>query len=191
MSVNVESLGIDWKGHYSFNGEELLSAALDVAGAVDPTRVADIANAALLYKNGDILGGTISAIGVISYAGDLAKLTRIGRNVRIITDAVSAVDRGGGLTKSLRKNMIRAYGGAPAGAQAHHILPKKFKKEFGDVGLNINDPQYGVWLESHHHLSNAREYNIAWEKFFKYNHDYTEEQVLEEAKYYMHRIYGK
>ena len=191
ISVNVSSLGINWGGQYQLDGEKYLSAALDIAGFFDPTGISDAANASYQFSKGRYFDGVMSLVSIISYAGDLAKLTRVGRDVRIISDAVSLAGRGGGLTKSLRTNMIRAFGDAPAGAQAHHILPKKFERYFNDVGLNINDPKYGEWLEPHLHLTKAREYNEAWKEFFNKHPDYTEEMVLEQAKYFMSRIYGK
>lgn len=191
VNVDVSRIGINWGGQYQLEGEKYLSAALDVAGIFDPSGISDIVNAGYQFSKREIFAGAMSLVSAIPGPGDVAKLTRVGKDVRILSDAVSLVDKGGGLTKSLRANMIRAFGSAPDGAHAHHILPKKFKDRFDDVGLNINDPQYGAWLESHHHLSKAREYNAEWEAFFKDNPNYTSEQVLEEAKLLMLKIYGK
>lgn len=50
------------------------------------------------------------------------------------------------------------------------------------IGINIHDPKYGVWLESTLHNKLSHKYNEAWEKFFKANPTYTEEQVMEYAQ---------
>lgn len=53
LSVNVGKWGIDWKGNFCLEGSATLSAALDLAGILDPTGAADIANAILLVTDRD------------------------------------------------------------------------------------------------------------------------------------------
>ncbi len=65
LDVSVASLGIDFGGNYSLSGNDLLSAALDLAGFVDPTGIADGANAVLQAKDRKWGGAFISAISVI------------------------------------------------------------------------------------------------------------------------------
>ncbi len=70
-------------------------------------------------------------------------------------------DRGG-----LRRNM----GDPPfEGAQAHHKLPWLFKDKFAQAGLDVNDPQYGSWVEPHAHARFSYGYNRQWRLFFKNN----------------------
>ena len=73
MSVNISRLGVDWNGNYSFEGNELLEAALDIAGVFDPTGVADAANASLQLSEGKYGDAFVSALGLIPYVGDVAK----------------------------------------------------------------------------------------------------------------------
>jgi RHS repeat-associated protein len=54
--------------------------------------------------------------------------------------------------------------------QAHHDLPKKFKEEFDDAGLDINDPAFGRWVEGtppgdHQRWTQALERE--WTEFFE------------------------
>lgn len=76
---------------------------------------------------------------------------------------------------NFRDNLGRLTGGIPDGMQAHHTLPYKFEKKFSDIGINIHDPEYGVWLDSTLHNKLSQEYNKAWEKFFIDNSSYTAE----------------
>lgn len=185
MSVNISRLGVDWKGNYSFEGNRLLGVALDVAGIFDPTPTSDLANASLQWSEGRHMDAVVSALGTIPYAGDLAKLTRVGKDIRIISDAVEGVR----FTKNLRKSLTRTTGHAPKGMQAHHIFPRKFEKYFSRHGIDINDPKYGVWMDEHRHLSGAWEYNKEWEDFFLKNDDLTKEKIMEHAEELMNKIY--
>ena len=93
-TFSVSSLGIDWKGNYTLEGEDLLSAGLDLVGIIDPTGVADAANAALQFRGGDYWGAGASLLGVIPYVGDLAKAGKVGKDLRIIEDAIGATSKG-------------------------------------------------------------------------------------------------
>ncbi len=94
IDVDASSLGIDFGGNYTLNGEDVLSAGLDIVGIVDPTGVADGLNAGLQAKNGDWLGAGISALGIIPYVGDIPKVGKIGKDVKIIRRAVENVSSG-------------------------------------------------------------------------------------------------
>ena len=187
MSVNISRLGVDWKGNYSFEGNRLLGVALDVAGVFDPTPTSDLANASLQWSEGRHVDAVVSALGTIPYAGDLAKLTRVGKDIRIISDAVEGVR----FTKNLRKNLTRTTGPAPKGMQAHHIFPRKFEKYFAKRGIDINDPKYGVWMDERKHLSGANAYNKEWEAFFEKYSNATKEDIMKKAEELMQKVYGK
>lgn len=58
---------------------------------IDPTGVADGLNAGLQAKNGDWLGAAISTAGIIPYIGDVAKIGKISKDVKIINNAIDAV----------------------------------------------------------------------------------------------------
>ena len=191
LNLNVSHFGIDWGGHHTIVGQEYVSAALDIAGVFDQSGVSDAINASYLFFSGKYLDSALSAIATIPILGDIAKLPRFGKDVHLLRDAVSIADVSGKWTKSLRANMIRAYGEAPSGLHAHHILPQKYAKQFRDLGFDINNPKYGKWIDGHQHLSKAKEYNDAWELFFINNPSPSKEMVEEEAKRLMMHIYGQ
>jgi RHS repeat-associated protein len=90
INVNASILGINWGGNYVFKGADLLSAALDIVGIIDPTGIADISNASLQASNGDFVGAFISGISAIPYVGDVAKSGKIGKDINIIQAAIKS-----------------------------------------------------------------------------------------------------
>ena len=53
----------------------------------------------------------------------------------------------------------------PSEAQAHHVFPVRFGKEFRQVGIEPNN--YGAWWATDAHRSNSNAYNKAWQLFFR------------------------
>jgi len=94
ITVNASSLGLDFGGNYNLEGEDVLSAGLDIVGVIDPTGVADGLNATLQAKNGDWLSAGISVLSIVPYVGDLAKVGKIGKDVKIINKAIDVVKAG-------------------------------------------------------------------------------------------------
>jgi len=91
----------------------------------------------------------------------------------------------------IRKGMLKE------GEEAHHVLPKQFKKYFKDAGLNINDPKYGYWLTPADHRGNGKayRYNKAWEEFWETENgekvEHTIKEILDMAQKLMDEIYEK
>ncbi len=172
-TFSVADMGIDWYGNHTIEGDEAVGAALDIAGIFDPTGIADIANAGLQFRNREYLDAFISVAGVIPYVGDLGKITRVSRNYNVLSDAVSAMNGGAKsgfrafTSGNFRHNLAKRTGMNPQGMEAHHMLPQKFKREFREAGIEINDPKYGKWVEMHEHRKGAYQYNQQWEEFFK------------------------
>jgi hypothetical protein len=99
IQVHVTRLGLGFGGNYTLNGEEVVSAGLDIVGVVDPTGVADGLNAGLQAKSGDWLGAGISTLGIVPYIGDLAKVGKLGKDVKIIEKAIDGVKAVNGNSK--------------------------------------------------------------------------------------------
>jgi len=96
VNIDVDASGIvgDLGGNYSLEGEDILVAALDVAGIVDPTGVADAAAAGIEFKNGNIWAGIASGLGIIAYFGDIAKVGKIPKHLKTFKKAISSVKKG-------------------------------------------------------------------------------------------------
>ena len=85
--------------------------------------------------------------------------------------------------RNFRSNLIESTGVSPGkNAQAHHVFPQKFRKDFIQRNINIHDPKYGTWWETKSHLSNAHKYNMTWKEYIYANPYATKNQMLEEGK---------
>jgi RHS repeat-associated protein len=91
IDINAGSIVGDIGGNYSFEGDDILVAGLDIAGVLDPTGVADVAAASIEAKNGNYGSALLSGLGVIPYVGDVAKVGKIGKHTKTIKNAISAV----------------------------------------------------------------------------------------------------
>ncbi|MEE1944585.1 hypothetical protein VRU48_05665 [Pedobacter sp. KR3-3] len=105
IEVNASSLGVSFGGNYTLDGTAVLQASLDVVGIFDPTGIADGVNASISAKKGDWLDAGISALGVIPLAGDLAKVGKIKKDVKIIEGAIDAVKTEAKVEKSVAKTV--------------------------------------------------------------------------------------
>jgi len=100
------SLDVDWGGSFSFNGDEALSAVLDIIGLFDQSGISDVLNAKLQYSDGRYLDACISGLSAIPVVGDLAKFTRLKKDANIlgeIFDSIISANR----IKYLRQKSVR------------------------------------------------------------------------------------
>ena len=58
---------------------DVTQMALDIVGLVDPTPISDGVNGLISLGRSDWLGAGISAVSMIPYVGDAAKLGKLGR----------------------------------------------------------------------------------------------------------------
>lgn len=66
---------------------DLGQMALDVVGLVDPTPISDGANGVISLFRGDFLGAGLSAVSMIPYVGDAAKLGKLGKWAETVSKA--------------------------------------------------------------------------------------------------------
>ena len=90
ITINVD---YDFGGNYTLQGEQIVSAALDLAGIADPLGVCDGANTVLQAKNGEWGGAVLSALGIIPYVGDIAKLGKAGKDLKILKKAIDGLKK--------------------------------------------------------------------------------------------------
>jgi uncharacterized protein len=81
---------------------DLTQMALDIAGLIDPTPVSDGANGIVSLFRGDFLGAGISALGMIPYVGDLAKVGKLGKFVRTMERVVDIARLDPGFAAAVR-----------------------------------------------------------------------------------------
>jgi hypothetical protein len=92
---------------------------LDAIGALEPTPFADGLNGILYGLEGDLGNAGISAVGMLPYLGDTAKLGRHGakcvaKTIDELSQAGKALDKGGELTKAGRA--AQKHGSRPGSA---------------------------------------------------------------------------
>jgi len=151
IKVNASSLGINFGGNHVLQGEDVLSAGLDIVGVFDPTGVADGLGATLAAKNGDWLSAGISGLGIIPYVGDLAKAGKIGKDIKIIENAIDAVSTG---TKGASKGSLSGTKDALSQAKGKiglnptESLPKGQQGKFGSP--QRGDSKKGYRLDPAH-----------------------------------------
>jgi hypothetical protein len=67
---------------------DLGQMALDLAGLIDPTPISDGANGIVSLFRGDFFGAGVSALGIIPYVGDLAKVGKLGKYAKTLERVV-------------------------------------------------------------------------------------------------------
>ncbi len=85
-----EVLG-DIGGNLTVQGDDVLVAALDIAGIFDPTGIADAVSGTIEIKNGNFWSGLASYAGIFPYLGDLAKLPKLPKDIKVIKRVISLV----------------------------------------------------------------------------------------------------
>ena len=88
VSIDGGSIVGDLGGNYTLGGDDILTAALDIVGILDPTGVADAAAATLEAQQGNWGGAFLSGLGVFPYIGDLGKIGKVGKHVKTIDKAI-------------------------------------------------------------------------------------------------------
>lgn len=80
---------------------DVTQIGLDIAGIVDPTPISDGSNTVISLFRGDWGGAGISALGMIPYLGDAAKLGKLGKWGETITKAVDFARVNPGFAKTI------------------------------------------------------------------------------------------
>ena len=92
---------------------DLAQIGLDIAGIFDPTPISDGANTLISLGRSDWLGAGLSAISMIPYVGDAAKLGKLGKYAQTVAKAIDAARANPALRQALAPG-IQAIGDAIA-----------------------------------------------------------------------------
>ena len=145
------------------------------------------------------IGDVIYIIGTcVCFLVDIINLLGLDNIVRFATDASAAAEDFANNFSSgasnpqppedpfrswtaanFRYNLQQLTGELGTGQQAHHIFPQKFIDNFSRVGINIHDPKYGAWVESHAHAGWSYAYNQDWFKFFDQNPNASYSEIID------------
>ena len=116
---------------------DLTQVGLSVVGIFDPTGIADGADAVISLGRGDYWGAGISALGIIPYLGDLAKIGKLPKLVKIIEKVVEMAKtdaRFGKVVKPLLEGLKGALDKIPLDK-----LPNSLKKAVEAIKTKIDD----------------------------------------------------
>ena len=89
----------------------------------------------------------------------------------------------------LGENMEHEGRSGKAWEDAHHIFPRKFRKDFSKYNIDIDKAEYGVWLEKGLHRAKAFKYNAAWKQVID-AYVVNENNAMEFARKFMKDIYN-
>jgi RHS repeat-associated protein len=93
IDLDASSFVGDLGGNYELGGDDVVEAALDIGGLVDPTGAVDAAATVYYGGKGEVGNTLISAASVIP-GGDLLKGFRAGKHVKTITKAIDGFKEG-------------------------------------------------------------------------------------------------
>ncbi len=125
----------------------------------------------------------------------------IGNSINPFTSKCGAGGGGGGsieyididgYRKPFSKNNFRYNLGVrtgltaqPSNINAHHVFPQTFITNFTAAGIDIHNPDFGVWWLSPDHQQNSAAYNQAWANWFALNPNPTANQIKAQGRVIM------
>ncbi len=83
----------DLGGEFTFEGDDILEAGLDIAGTIDQSGVVDVISAVYYADKGEWGDALISGVSVVP-GGDVAKLAKVKKHVKTIKKVVNTVKKG-------------------------------------------------------------------------------------------------
>lgn len=183
-----DDVPIVWRNDLTNNGLIMLQMLLDAGGLVPVFgEIFDGINALIYLANGDYVNASLSMAAMIPVAGVGATgMKALNNSLKIIDNSKDVAQHVIKFRtfnrRNFRHNLIKLTGGnnPGKGVQAHHVFPHKYRDVFEEVGIDVNDPHYGVWWETKSHLQNAKAYNDIWAEFLK--EGTTKEDIFNKAR---------
>lgn len=117
---------------------DLGQIALDVVGIFEPTPFADGTNTVISLFRGDLAGAGLSALGVIPYLGDAAKLGKLGKWAETATNGVELALKNADFAKAAAphlKKIADAIDAAPKGV--FDALPAEAQQKLLEMRANL------------------------------------------------------
>jgi hypothetical protein len=119
---------------------DVTQIALDIVGIFEPTPFADLANTAISLGRGDLLGAGLSVLGVAPYIGDAAKLGKLGKWAKTVSNAVELAKTDAAFAKAVRpalEQLQSAIRSIPEGAM--NALPNTAKQQLNRMARQIDE----------------------------------------------------
>ena len=116
---------------------DITQMGLDIAGIFDPTPISDGASGLISLFRGDFVGAGISAISIVPYVGDAAKLGKLGRYAQTLAKAVEAAKASPEVAKAIGPAMEKLRGAI--GAVPLDKLPDGLRKAVEPLKTKLDD----------------------------------------------------
>lgn len=119
---------------------DLAQLGLDVVGIVEPTPFADGSNTVISLFRGDFLGAGLSAVGIIPYLGDLAKVGKLGKWSSTVSNVLEMAAKSPDFAKvvePLLRKVDDAIGAIPDSVMRN--LPEGVQDALGSARSKIDD----------------------------------------------------
>lgn len=123
---------------------------------------------------------TAGAVAAFTTPGALYGPIATG-GVRAVNTSKTASTAFKAFTKANYRHNLQVFTGLTGkGMHAHHIFPQaaRFQKYWDNVGINIHNPSNMKWWKASDHLSNAYDFNKAWDEFFEMTPNASKEQMI-------------
>ena len=160
--INVNINVPEWTGaqklfktSVTLQGEDVVMAALDLVGIIDPTGIADALSASIYASQGDLINSLISGAGLIPYIGDFAKAFRRNNPIKILSLAVESGAGAAGRGFHSFSAFKRAMENAAEGNQWHHIVGQHADnvRKFGAESIHNTNNLVEIPKELHHKIN--------------------------------------
>lgn len=127
---------------------DLTQIGLDVAGLVDPTPISDGVNALISLGRGDWTGAALSAVSMVPYVGDAAKVGKLGSYAQTVAKAVDAARTNPALRETLAPAIQKISAALnrlpldklPDGVRAQLVTLKELTGIFGREAAAVAPP---------------------------------------------------
>ncbi len=127
------------------------------------------------------VGGAVAVEGAIAVGGAAIAGSGAATMAYIRANPVQGPRYTAGNFRKNLENRTRI----PAGMrnpEAHHVLPQALEAQFSRLGINnINDPQWGAWVEGGTHQRWSHAYQVGWENWLQNNPNATLAEIKAQA----------
>ncbi len=134
ITVDAGDILGDVGGVYTLEGEDVVVAALDIVGIVDPTGVADFTAGSIELQRGNYLEGAVSYAGILPYIGDVFKLAKLPKHVQTIRRAIELSKVGKIVSSGKRIENVHGFA-------SMEKLMEHYQRHAVEFGGKIRTPQ--------------------------------------------------
>lgn len=140
---------------------DLAQIGLDIAGIFDPTPISDGTNGIISLFRGDFTGAALSAVGMIPYLGDAAKLGKLGRWAETVANAADLARRDPGFMDAARP-MLQKIKDAMDGVDINGLpLPQSAKDQLNRIKTSVDEALAPAGRQTVQRFDNAADFNRA------------------------------